>query len=450
MAEVYRGVLAGERGIQKPVAIKRLRADLRADPRAVELFVNEASIAVRLAHPNVVQGLEFARDDDGYYLVCEWLDCVTLADLREQHGPLDWPLVAHVGRALCDALAHVHGLTDADGTDLEVVHRDVTPDNVFVTSAGRVKLGDFGVATCRSNPGAIDVREVGTPGFSAPEQAEGAWDARSDVYGVGATLTALAGELPEAMAEVLERAHRPDPADRFANARELGRALAAAAAASDGNRVVDDDSLREIVEELELEPCAPTLQLDGAVQSILGGAGVFDEGPMPTPLTPAPRAPRVRPRFIVGVGAFALLALALALYAMREPPVSVEAAAPLGAVAAHNPVGAPVEPVTPTPEVVVAPDPDPDPDPPPRPKPPPTVSINLNAVPWAKVLIDGREVGNTPLRNISVSVGKRSVTLVHPPDKTQRSFAIVVGDHVGQSFIFDLRRGSVDKRTLPQ
>lgn len=446
MAEVYRGVLAGERGVQKSVAIKRLRSDLRDDPRAVELFVNEASITVRLAHPNVVQGLELGRDAEGYYLVCEWLDCVTLADLREHHGPLPWSMVVHIGRALCDALTHVHGLTDIDGNALEIVHRDITPDNVFVTASGRVKLGDFGVATSRSSPGAVELREVGTPGFAAPEQSAGAWDARSDVFGVAATLAALAGDLPAPVADVLERARSPEPGDRFADAKQLGVAFAAAAAVCDGNGSDGDEALRDIVAQLETAPCASSLQLDGAVKSILGGAL---SGPPPALIAPAPRRQRAWIGVAVSMVALATVAVGIASWITRDDasqetgpeaadPVDVDA----GPVAPSEPVQAAAPPTAPT-----LPTPAPAP---PRPKPSPTVSISLNAVPWAHVEIDGQAVGNTPLREVKVAVGKHAVRMTHPPDGTERAFSIEVTERAGQSFIFDLRRGQIEKRIPPQ
>src|SRR5690606_24740272 len=125
--------------------------------------------------PNVVSGLELSRDEQGYYLVCEWLDCVSLAEAHERLGPLPWPVVVAVGEARCDALCYLHGLSDADGAPAPLIHRDITPANVLLTRGGEVKLADFGVATCLGGAqaeakGSVQLCEVGTPGFRAPEQ----------------------------------------------------------------------------------------------------------------------------------------------------------------------------------------------------------------------------------------------------------------------------------------
>ncbi|MEE8410573.1 MAG: serine/threonine-protein kinase, partial [Myxococcota bacterium] len=321
MAEVYRGVLLGERGTRRDVAIKRLRPDLRNDSAAVELFVNEARLAVRLSHPNVMHALELARDDDGYALVCEWLDCASLVDLHHLFGPLPLAAVLHVGRSVCGALDYLHHL---DGGDGSVVHRDVTPANVFVTCRGQVKLGDFGVAWCRDESSFVEVKAAGTPGFAAPEQtAAGSVDARTDVFGLGASLAVLSEDPPASLASVLQRASALDPTDRFDSAIDFDDALAGVArelAVEVGPKALH--SWLDAHGGIPRRPPPPSL--DGAVQSILSGvSGLGDE---PTTdehrlLVPAPPPVRRWSRTItVSVAAVVLIVAAVSLLYLRSGP----------------------------------------------------------------------------------------------------------------------------------
>jgi serine/threonine-protein kinase len=451
MAEVYRGVLAGERGTQRDVAIKRLRAELRDDPAAVELFVNEARLAVRMAHPNVVHALELTRDDDGYALVCEWLDCVSLAELRERFGPLPWRAVLYAGQSVCQALDYLHDLNGAG-----VVHRDVTPANVLVTSSGQVKLGDFGVAWCAVNQPLVDVQSAGTPGFAAPEQRGGALvDARADLFGLGASLAALANELPRPLAAVLERAGRVEPAERFESARAFEMALQEAAESLQTR--IEPSAMRSWIDEhggLPRRAAPPSI--DGAVSSILGGA------PQRRPTAPGGEITSLKERrrlapVLVALLLIAVLAGALGWAISRSHRERQPSAAEPAVAVVQPPAGRPAEtPSLPSPPPPNIERPAPALMSPARPRiarpplePPVNGTVYLNAVPWAAVTIDGNRIGNTPIRNLALAAGRHRVVLENSPQALQREVEIQVTGDESQVFLVDLRRGTVKKRLGP-
>jgi len=203
MGEVYLALARGPVGFQKLHVLKFLRDDLTSDlhDESLRMFEDEARIAARLNHPNVVQCHELAFDKGRPYLAMEYLDGQPLSRIqhRAQLGAAGFTLemrllvLAHV----LDALEYAHELKDFDGSSLHVVHRDVSPDNVFVTYAGQVKLVDFGIAKTlhsrRTSTGVVK----GKLRYMAPEQARGeAVDARADLYAVGVMLWEAVAQAP--------------------------------------------------------------------------------------------------------------------------------------------------------------------------------------------------------------------------------------------------------------
>ncbi len=195
MADVFLAVDTGPAGLgfSKLVVIKRLREDLSQDPDFVAMLVDEARIAARLNHPNVVQTIEIGEADGQYFLAMEYLDGQPLrriANRANASGGLPHRLhFAAIADVLC-GLHHAHQLTDYDGGPLHIVHRDVTPHNVFVTYDGQVKVVDFGIAKAVGR--ASETRHgmiKGKAPYMAPEQARaGPVDRRADIYSVGVML----------------------------------------------------------------------------------------------------------------------------------------------------------------------------------------------------------------------------------------------------------------------
>ena len=190
MAQVFLALARGPAGFNKLAVIKQIREQLADDPEFLTMFLDEARLAARLNHPNVVQTNEVGEDGKRYFIAMEYLEGQPLNRIIQRVGrEKGIPLGLHL-RILCEALAglhHAHELTDYDGTALQVVHRDVTPHNIFVTYAGQVKVVDFGIAKALSQSAETKAGVLkGKVAYMAPEQARGdKVDRRADIFSVG-------------------------------------------------------------------------------------------------------------------------------------------------------------------------------------------------------------------------------------------------------------------------
>ena len=178
MARVYRGT---DTVLGRPVAVKVLSAQYTDDANFLTRFRREAQAAARLNHPNLVQVYDTGSDDGVHYIVMEYVDAKTVADLLAG-GRITPNRAVELAEAVCDALvvAHTHG----------VIHRDVKPANIMVTRNGQVKVTDFGIARVTSNETVAQTAVVlGTASYLSPEQAQGGpIDQRSDLYSLGCVL----------------------------------------------------------------------------------------------------------------------------------------------------------------------------------------------------------------------------------------------------------------------
>jgi hypothetical protein len=194
MGVVYLALVQGPGGFHKLAVVKELKPELVEEPTFLTMFLDEARLAARLSHPNIVQTNEVGNDGDRYFLAMEYLDGRCLDHIRRRAkaaGQIVPPAMQL--RILSEMLAgldHAHRLADFDGTPLNIVHRDVSPQNVFVTFSGHVKLLDFGIAKAAdsshdTNAGILK----GKVAYMSPEQARGLKvDARADVFAAGVML----------------------------------------------------------------------------------------------------------------------------------------------------------------------------------------------------------------------------------------------------------------------
>jgi eukaryotic-like serine/threonine-protein kinase len=187
MADVYLAVVSGPAGFNKLQVLKLLRPHLAPEPEFVTMFLDEARLAARLNHPNVVQTNEVGEANGGYFIAMEYLEGQPLSRVIRE-APQDILL-----RITADALAglhYAHELADYDGTPLEVVHRDASPHNIFVGYDGQVKLVDFGIAKASTSSSDTMVGMIkGKVAYMSPEQASGTKvDRRSDVFSMGIVL----------------------------------------------------------------------------------------------------------------------------------------------------------------------------------------------------------------------------------------------------------------------
>ena len=195
MGEVYLATAGGIEGAERPCVVKAIRREHEEDRSFLARFLDEARIQSQLQHPGVAQIVEATNDASGKpYVVVEFIEGRNLGDVRSRAGQLGmrmgWPESIAVGIVMADALAHVHERTDASGKPLDIVHRDLSPQNVMVSYAGDVKLIDFGTARgqnrrCQTIAGIVFAK----PGYVAPEVANNTpGGIPADLYAVGIML----------------------------------------------------------------------------------------------------------------------------------------------------------------------------------------------------------------------------------------------------------------------
>ena len=197
MAEIFLAKQQGPAGYEKTVVIKRVLSHYSAHPEFVAMFLDEARLAAQLSHPNIVQIFDFGENEGAYYLCMEYLrgeDLHTLVKLAAKKNlPISPQVAATVVAAACDALHYAHSLTSDEGQPLNIVHRDISPSNIFVSFQGVVKVLDFGIARAEGKVVKTATGMIkGKLAYMAPEQAKGlALDGRADVWALGAVLHEL-------------------------------------------------------------------------------------------------------------------------------------------------------------------------------------------------------------------------------------------------------------------
>jgi serine/threonine protein kinase len=268
MARVYLAVQRGTPGQTQLVVVKLLRPEAIEDEHVLSLFMDEARIAMRLQHPNVIRTREVIAEAPDYLLAMDFQNGQSLLHVLRRLGRQAVPLEEHI-YILCKVLAglsYAHELKDENGQPFGIVHRDVSPANVIVSYSGEIKLIDFGIAKATGALAATQDGVVkGKLGYAAPEQCLGKpADPRSDIYAVGVMLwEAIAGrrrasgetwhsvlqarlddaepqleevcpEAPKALTEIARKALAREPEGRYATAREFQKDLEKYLAASSG------------------------------------------------------------------------------------------------------------------------------------------------------------------------------------------------------------------------
>ena len=197
MAEIFRGVSSGPHGFRKTVVVKRILPERASDPKFIEMFIREARIMVRLNHPNIVQVLDFGEVDGRYYLAMEYIRGTDggrlLQSCAKMRLQFPIPVALHIVTAVLDALDYANTLQGEDDKPLGIVHRDVSPSNVFISRLGEVKLADFGLATLASGEDPAEAGIIrGKYGYLAPEVVlRQPSDHRADVFAAGILLAEI-------------------------------------------------------------------------------------------------------------------------------------------------------------------------------------------------------------------------------------------------------------------
>jgi serine/threonine-protein kinase len=257
MAEILLGKTIGLAGFERPVVIKRILPHLARQRSIVNMFLDEARIVSKINHPNVVQVHELAMEGDELFQVFEYLEGESaiglLRRLTSLNRIIDLDLAAFIVSEVLAGLSAAHTLCDASGAPLNIVHRDISPENIFVTYRGTTKLLDFGVARMEDRLTRTRTGETkGKFAYMSPEQVRGeSLDARSDLFAVGVVLYELSTgtrlfrqdsaaatveavlrqpipspvrpdrAYPPALAQICARALARDLADRYQSAEEM-------------------------------------------------------------------------------------------------------------------------------------------------------------------------------------------------------------------------------------
>jgi serine/threonine protein kinase len=237
MAEVYLARPLGAAGDHKLVVLKRVRPHLANDADFVGMFVNEARLAAMINHPNVVQIFDLGDQPrpallgggTDWFLAMEYLDGRDMLQVgracRANNKAVPFDVTARIIADACAGLDHAHGLKSPEGKSLDLVHRDMSPENVLITFDGQVKVVDFGIAKASDNLIKTQAGQIkGKLGYVAPEAILGKpVDARADVFAIGATLylflsgrPAFSGTNPM---EIFERSLKPPVPPREVNNR---------------------------------------------------------------------------------------------------------------------------------------------------------------------------------------------------------------------------------------
>jgi serine/threonine-protein kinase len=435
MAEILLGKLAGPAGFERAVVIKRILPHYVSQPTFVNMLLDEARIVAQIRHPNVVQVYELGHEDGELFLAQEYLEGESAAGLLRRlvrlNRELPCGLAASVVADACAGLHAAHELTDREGRQLEVVHRDVSPENLFVQYSGTAKMLDFGIALARGRLAQTETGQLkGKFGYMSPEQCtDQILDARSDVFAIGIVLhelitsrrlfrrtnalatikaiceqpippvTAFRRDCPSTLARICARSLERAPEDRYQTAaelrsdllhllREIGPADPVAALSTLMTEVFPDRIAekrrmlaRIAVEEQAVELPAP--EADAEVE-----------------LLQADTAIEIRPVARRHGGArVAFVVLALGAAMIGGGTIAWRRSG--GAVVAQ-PGLPPTAPIAQAPQRASAPPPSP-------PAPPEDVTLHFSSRPaGAHVSVDGRQVGETPC---ALSVARGSTPL---------------------------------------
>lgn len=290
MAEVLLTRKTGPSGFSKQMALKRMLPEFATDRRLVQMFIQEARVAARVNHPNVVQIFELLDSDGQWFIAMEYIDGIDLSALirmaRGANVSIPLPLVLRIAGDICAGLQAAHTATGDSGEPLGIVHRDISPHNILIAKSGISKVADFGVSKAADQLRKTRTGELkGKLVYMAPEQVDstlGGTDARTDIFAVGLTLyemltfqrplkrdsevvslTAVIRadikdlrevrpDLPVDLCAVVMRCLQRLPSERFTTAAELQRSLEKVA--SDHSWVASPTTYSDFVSQLQAAP----------------------------------------------------------------------------------------------------------------------------------------------------------------------------------------------------
>jgi len=322
MADVYRAKVLGIRGFTKTVAIKRIHPHLLERTRFLRMFTDEAKIASRLVHPNIVQIYDLGEADGTPYIAMEYVAGRDLFRVLQRLGSLDrrcpWRLATRIVNEVCTGLHFAHDFRSPDGQPQEIVHRDVSPRNIIITYNGEIKLTDFGVARARNREEHTEHGIIkGKVRYLSPEAAYAKHvDRRSDLFSLGIVfgemllmaplrtgdnemamlLDIRKGEfdrkrfnaIPRPLRSVLNHALEVERDDRFSTALEFAEELEGKY--DDNSKPMSEAEVATFMHSLFAEDIEREKARDEEVEQELREASEENED-APQPVAATPRAP---------------------------------------------------------------------------------------------------------------------------------------------------------------
>jgi len=440
MAEVFLAKLVGFSGFERPIVIKRILPHLAREKHFRDMFLDEARIVASIQHQNVVHVQELCQEEGELYMVMEYLEGESAAGLARRLSAkrklLSYGLAAHVVGEICNGLHSAHNLKDAEGRLQNLVHRDVSPANIFITYDGGVKILDFGIAVAADRVSRTEAGQVkGKYAYMSPEQCQGKpLDRRSDVFSLGTvlyeistcrrlfkrdndllTLKAICEEeivapskqvssYPPALEAVVMKALQRDREDRYQSALEMRRDLLEVSRQLNEDRV-PEESLARVMHKLFVDridqkhsllsriragsdvTSVPAAEVDSSVEL---PAAAFSEDLIQSPPSVSivgtrgtASMPTTSPRKKVWLGlAVGLLVVGLAGVAALQLKGTAEVGSPEGH-SVSAPPGAPARAPAQRPAVPAK----------------AQISVALESQPpGARVYLNGRPRGETPVR----------------------------------------------------
>ena len=496
-AEVFRARMTTGEG-DRPVVVKRVLPQFARDERFRRLFDEEARVALGVDHPNIVGVLDHGTMGETCFIAMELVEGKNLAQLlasaRDRGRELPAVLAAYITAQVGEALSFIHHRTNSGGTPLEIIHRDVSPQNILVSWAGEVKLTDFGIAkSIVRQEKTVDGTLRGKLEYMAPEQARlSEVDHRADIFSLGCVLYEMIQGAPpfrgdneletlerlrrgvmevspmelaaeELLTQVLVRALALRREDRYQKAQELVSDLDLFMERQ--ARPLGPEVLGLWVKEVASDAAPPAVNaVDLAVQRLLGQGGgapppapvataVFasappaaEPGPPATTAAP-PAAPAVRTRRPLNVILLVVAVLGICGWLLwaHHHFSSKDRSIPSASV---QPDAGP-SPAPPAVSIRAA-DLSPSPAPPPpapaarvkraRPRPRHSGTITINSLPWSRVRLDGKNVGDTPVVKLRVPAGRHRLELLSPGGKVRKSLRITVRPGGKKTYSFDLTK----------
>jgi serine/threonine protein kinase len=332
MAEVFRAKIVSSHGFEKVIVIKRILPHLAADRTFVSMFIDEAKLTAQLTHPKIVQILDFGDVAGQYFIALEFIDGFDALGMLRTCAQRRLAIPIHIAvfviMEVLEALDYAHNARDMEGRAMQIVHRDISPSNIFISKRGDVKLGDFGIAHAQERESKTQAGTLkGKYGYMSPEQVTGGvLDGRSDLFAVGIVLAEMlmgkrlytapadldvllmvrdartdrldkfGSDWPPALNRIVRHALKKDAAERHQSGTEFRDALAEYLYEM-GKRVSATD-LRKFVSELFQTPAPATGELPAA-KAAAPAAPKPARAPTPAP-PPVPTSARRPPPGVLG------------------------------------------------------------------------------------------------------------------------------------------------------